>query len=187
MKNTYKEIDGWCEEEITTLYDKAIKEFKDDSIFVELGCYKGKSTCYMIDAIKKSNKKIHFYVVDNFSLEDVENEFKENLGEERLKSITLINEDSLTASKYFTNNSIDFIFIDTIHNAEQLSNELYYWNPKIKENGLISGHDFTHCDLKNTFDILDIPLYNVIFSHLIHYECTTSKGTFRNNSWWYIK
>ena len=184
MKNNYKEIDGWCGQEITHLYDKAIKEANDDSVFVEVGCYKGKSTCYMIDAIKNSGKKINFFVVDNFStLGDVKQEFEENLGEERLKSITFINEDSVEASKHFSNSSVDFIFIDTDHNANQLVKEISAWNDKIKNNGLISGHDYHHFDLKETFDILNISIYKVIFSEIQFSDNIKWRGT----SWWYNK
>jgi predicted O-methyltransferase YrrM len=184
MKNNYEEIDGWCGQEITQLYDKAIKEANDGSVFVEIGCYKGKSTCYMIDAIKNSGKKINFFVIDNFStLGNVKQEFEENLGEERLKSITFINEDSVEASKHFSNSSVDFIFIDTDHNKNQLVREINSWNDKVKNNGLISGHDYHHSDLKETFDILNIYLYNVIFSGIKFTDNIKWRGT----CWWYYK
>lgn len=184
MKKNYQEIDGWCGEEITSLYDRAVKEASDNSIFVELGSYKGKSTCYMIDTIKNSGKKINFFVVDNFStLGDVRKEFEENLGEERLKYINFINEDSAEASKFFLNYSVDFIFIDTEHNANRLVKEMSAWNEKLKKGCLVSGHDYHHHDLKEFFNIFKIDLYNVIFSP-IDYECG---NIFRNTSWWYIK
>lgn len=184
-KNNYTEIEGWCEDEIITLYDRAIKEAKDGSVFVEIGCYKGKSTCYMIDAIKRSGKKISFYVFDNFStLGDVEQEFLENLGEDRLRRIKFLKRDSVVASRRFENNSVDFLFIDTDHFAHQLTKELLAWIPKIKLGGLISGHDHHHNDLKDAFDIVGIGVYNVIYSRLINLDNNLS---FRGTSWWFIK
>lgn len=184
MKKNYQEIEGWCGQEITYIYDKAVKEADDNSVFVELGSYKGKSTCYMIDAIKESGKKINFFVVDNFStLGDVKKEFEENLGEERLKYITFINEDSSEASKHFSNSSVDFIFIDTEHQASHLIKELSSWNDKLKKGCLISGHDYHHNDVKNAFDVLKIDLYNVIHSSINYCDGYIWRGT----SWWYIK
>lgn len=183
-KNNYTEIEGWCEDEITSLYDRAINEARDGSVFVEIGCYKGKSTCYMIDAIKRSGKKISFYVIDNFStLGDVEKEFKENLGEDRLKTIFFIKKDSVSASINFNDDSVNFVFIDTDHVPELLSQELTRWIPKVKKGGLISGHDFHHDNLKDAFDIVNIPMYNVIFSKP-HVEKTY---TWRHTSWWFNK
>lgn len=184
MKNNYTEIEGWCTEEITSLYDRAVQEAKDGSVFVELGCYKGKSTCYMIDKIKESGKKIKFYVIDNFStLGDVEQEFKENLGEERLKSITFINKDSVEASRSISENRVDFIFIDTDHNANQLCSELGAWDSRLKKGCLVSGHDFHHNDMKDAFDRLGIQFYNVIFASINYYQ----DKVWRPTSWWYIK
>jgi predicted O-methyltransferase YrrM len=183
-KNNYTEIEGWCEEEITNLYDRAIREAKDGSVFVEIGCYKGKSTCYMIDAIKRSGKKISFYVFDNFStLGDVEQEFLDNLGGDRLSRIKFLKRDSVVASRRFEDSSVDFVFIDTDHYASQLSKELIAWIPKMKPGGLVSGHDHHHNDLKDAFDIVGVGLYNVIYSKVIH----LGEGTFRGSSWWFIK
>lgn len=183
MKNNYTEIEGWCTEEITTLYDRAVQEAKDGSVFVELGCYKGKSTCYMIDKIKESGKKIKFYVIDNFStLGNVEQEFKENLGQDRLDAITFINEDSAQANRHLPVDSVDFIFIDTVHTADHLVNELTSWNTKLKKGCLVSGHDYHHTDMKDTFDRLNIQLYNVILSSINYHEGTV----WRHTSWWYI-
>lgn len=185
MKNNYEEIDGWCGQEITYLYDKAIKEANDGSVFVEIGCYKGKSTCYMIDAIKNSGKKINFFVIDNFStLGNVKQEFEENLGEERLKSITFINDDSVEASKHFSNSSVDFIFIDTDHYANQLVKEISAWNEKFKKGCLVSGHDYHVGNMKDAFDILKIDLYSVIHSPF-SYSDTYDIG--EGTSWWYNK
>jgi|688.fasta_scaffold171188_3 hypothetical protein len=185
MKETYKDIHGWCDREIITLYDRAIAEAKDGSVFVEIGCYLGKSTCYMIDEIKKSGKNITFHVIDNFStLGDVEQQFKENLGQERLDNINLIREDSSLAAKYFDSESVDFLFIDTDHFSWQLVRELTEWLPKVKKGALLGGHDFHMHDTKNTFSILKIPFYNVIYAYV---ENPGSQSGWEQTSWWFIK
>ena len=183
MKINYNEIEGWCDKEITTLYDRAISEAKDGSVFVEIGCYLGKSTCYMIDQIKKSGKDITFYVIDNFStLGDVESRFRENLGQERLDRIKFIREDSCQSAANFDNNSVDFLYIDTDHFAWQLVKELTEWLPKIKSGGLVGGHDFHMHDTKSTFEILKIPFYNAMFAYIEGPTCN-----WEQTSWWFIK
>jgi hypothetical protein len=183
MKKDYTEIEGWCTKEITSLYDRAVQEAKEGDVFVELGCYKGKSTCYMIDKIKESGKKIEFYVIDNFStLGNVEQEFKENLGQDRLDTITFINEDSAQANRHLPVDSVNFIFIDTVHTADHLVNEINSWQTKLKKDCLVSGHDYHHTDMKDAFDRLGIQLYNVILSSINYHEDTV----WRHTSWWYI-
>lgn len=182
MVDNYLQINGWCGSEITRLYDQMVLEAKDDSVFVEIGCFKGKSTCYLIDKIKESNKKIKLYVIDNFStLGDVKDEFLLNIGQERAKSIQLIVQDSVSSSELFDDNSVDFLFIDTDHNKEQLKKELIAWFPKMKSNALISGHDYHHNDLKDAFDELNVKFYTVIFADLHFYD----GGKYRNTTWYF--
>lgn len=153
MRKNYTEIEGWCADEITSIYDEAISRAKGGEIFVELGCYKGRSTCYMIDSIIKSGKNIKFYVVDNFStLGDVKAQFFENLGEERIKKIIFLEQDSYLSASNFLNESVDYLFIDTDHKFEVLDKELSAWIPKVKIGGIISGHDFNNGGVKQAVE-----------------------------------
>jgi hypothetical protein len=182
MVDNYFQIDGWCGSEITRLYDQMVIEAKDDSVFVEIGCYKGKSTCYLIDKIKESNKKIKLYVIDNFStLGDVKDEFLSNIGEERAKSIQLIVQDSVSSSNLFDDNSVDFVFIDTDHYKELLKSEISAWKNKVKTNGIIGGHDYHMYDLKDAFDELGVSHYNVLLSELHYYD----GGKYRKTAWYF--
>jgi hypothetical protein len=42
----------------------------------------------------------------------------------------------------FPNNFFDFIYIDANHSYEAVKNDLIKWFPKLKNNGLFSGHDY---------------------------------------------
>jgi len=52
-----------------------------------------------------------------------------------------IKKSSHECADMFENESLDFIFIDSIQLIEHLSKELELWYPKIKKNGIIFGHD----------------------------------------------
>ena len=49
---------------------------------------------------------------------------------------------SVEASKQFEDKSLDYIYIDACHNYEHVLEDLKAWYPKIKDSGVISGHDF---------------------------------------------
>ena len=40
--------------------------------------------------------------------------------------------------------SLDFVFIDADHECRSVVNDIRAWTPKVKSDGLISGHDFNH-------------------------------------------
>jgi hypothetical protein len=54
----------------------------------------------------------------------------------------IIREFSYNAVKLFSDNSIDFIYIDANHDYKHCSEDLNLWFPKVKDGGLIAGHDF---------------------------------------------
>lgn len=50
--------------------------------------------------------------------------------------------DSISASKRFKNNSLDFVFIDAAHDYESVKADILAWLPKVKNNGILAGHDY---------------------------------------------
>jgi predicted O-methyltransferase YrrM len=46
------------------------------------------------------------------------------------------------AAKQFPDESIDFVFIDGDHSYEGCAKDIDLWYPKLKEGGLLSGHDY---------------------------------------------
>ena len=42
----------------------------------------------------------------------------------------------------FSDESIDFIYLDSLHSYEHVSLELKLYSPKVKKGGIISGHDY---------------------------------------------
>ena len=47
------------------------------------------------------------------------------------------------AAKEFRDGQLDFVYIDGNHDAKYFSGDLYTWWPKIRNGGIIAGHDFT--------------------------------------------
>ncbi len=55
----------------------------------------------------------------------------------------LIREESEAASKLI-NETLDFVFIDAQHTPQAVINDINLWYPKIKNGGVMSGHDYNH-------------------------------------------
>jgi len=173
MKNntkTWREVEGWFN--FPDLYADMVNRHKDlnDVVFVEVGTWMGQSACYMGSTIKESNANITFYAVDSFKgsvknttsvTDDSANAvthrfnsdffgvFMSNVESCGLTNIiTPIRKKSLDAAKEFESQSIDFIFIDAEHTYEAVSNDLDAWYDKVKDGGIICGHDFDYIPVK---------------------------------------
>ena len=145
MKHFYQNIQGWFD--FQNLY-KEMVSIHDNAKFVEVGVWRGKSTCYLATEIVNQNKKITLDTIDSYEYlteeysynKNVPKEFEENI--KPFKFINSINKDSIEASKLYDNRSIDFIFFDSEHTEEYATKEIKAWYPKLKINGYMGGHDY---------------------------------------------
>jgi hypothetical protein len=65
---------------------------------------------------------------------------KRTIGNPVLKVIRMT---SVEASKLFADNYFDLVFIDADHTKKSVTEDIGVWLPKIKEGGVICGHDYS--------------------------------------------
>jgi len=164
MNHYHDKIQGWFQAE--PLYKRMVDQAKNGSIFVEVGVWKGKSAAFMAVEIINSKKKIEFYAVDHFkgSPEHQNDPFvKANtLKEECYKNlepvmgiVRMLPLPSLEAAAMFSDNSIDFVYIDGAHEYDALKADIIAWGPKVKTGGIIAGDDYgvgAHPDVRRVVD-----------------------------------
>lgn len=169
MEHFYSGIEGGFD--FQNVYSKAVEIASADrvSLFVEIGSWMGKSTAFMGVEIVNSGKDIHFYAIDNWS--GSPGEAKETGGLSAMMSwmketktgpddayelfaknvkpvkdamaghFNIIKNDSVEASKFFKDESIDFLFLDADHSYEAVTRDIRTWLPKVKIGGVFAGHD----------------------------------------------
>lgn len=134
-------------------YKSMVEKFPSGSKFVEVGSWKGKSSAYLAVEIINSKKNITLDCIDTWqgSAEHQKDKYvKSNslyeLFIENTSSLSsVINPirlDSISASKKYEDNSIDFIFIDANHYYHDVKKDIEAWFPKVKIGGVIAGHDY---------------------------------------------
>lgn len=142
------------------LYTYAVNRFPSGSHFVEIGAWKGRSSVFMGVEIHNSGKTIKFDCVDTWKGSETENDhqtdeyvkegklfekFTANIG--RVSHvITPIVSDSVSASEKYTDDSLDFVFIDGDHRYEYVLADIKAWLPKVKQGGMLAGHDYGWCE-----------------------------------------
>jgi len=52
----------------------------------------------------------------------------------------------MEAVKTIKDASLDFIYIDGLHDFDSVIMDLVCWIPKVKKKGIISGHDYYHSE-----------------------------------------
>lgn len=161
MKHFYQNIgEDWFT--YPDLYRSVIQKFGEGAHFVEVGSWKGRSAAFMGVEILNSGYNIDFECVDTWEgsiehqdleLDNLYNDFLNNV-KPVLSVINPIRMTSLEASKQYEDNSLDFVFIDASHQYQDVLDDITAWLPKVKEGGILAGHDYGFGDVNravNTF------------------------------------
>lgn len=142
------------------LYSFAVQNFPTNSHFVEVGCWKGRSAAFMAVEIHNSGKTILFDCVDTWTGSVTEDGHQSDqyvksgtLYEKFLSNTDLVKHiitpkrgDSTEMASTYEDNSLDFVFIDGDHRYECVKADIEAWLPKMKNGGILSGHDYGWCE-----------------------------------------
>jgi predicted O-methyltransferase YrrM len=179
----------------------------ENGTIVEIGAWKGRSTCCMGQIIKSSNKKVDFYTIDTWqgsNEEDHQEQIKElnqqglTLYGEFKKHLSLCGVDdvvkpikstSIEASKTFEDATIDLLIIDGSHEYNDVLDDITFWYSKIKPGGIILGDDWFFEDVRKavynyfqTKEIVLLPNDRNGPKHSWFY--VKNRGKYENNSNW---
>lgn len=130
---------------------RQIKKY-DYKVGAEIGVQRGNN----LFKILQEMPELEMYAVDIWSDKQVRfdgttdlTDIKPNSAYQYVKSkkienperLHLIRDFSHQAYAKFNDKSLDFIFIDASHVYEDVKKDIELWYPKVKEGGMISGHD----------------------------------------------
>lgn len=168
-KNDYwREVPGYSGLRMRFEFALQVK-INDKAHFLEVGAWKGQTSCLMAALIKDNYKDIQFDVIDTWLGSDEEELKKdEDLINNRLYEVFLqnieplkefinpIRSTSVDASLHYKDNSIDFIFLDASHTTEDVSNDIKAWIPKLRLGGVLAGDDFDWESVRQALDQSEI-------------------------------
>jgi len=192
--------------------EKVVKMvLKQDMMVVEVGSWKGFSTAVLAKTMADYNGNV--FAVDhwmgsekvwNYEVArtyDIYSIFKVNMISLGLWDIVHpLVMDSQTASQIFADRILDLVFIDADHRYEAFKRDILSWLPKLKDGGVLCGHD---CEgnyseypqqIKKAIDehlgddyIPDIPCHPGVVRAL--HDCFRGKYQIMPNStvWYYVK
>lgn len=148
MEHFYEDIEGWFK--FADTYSEMVELSPNPAHFVEVGCWKGKSTSYMAVEIANSGKDIRFDCVDTWRGDKFTGVFEtDELYDEFIKNMNPVVEyynpyrmTSIEAAENYADESLDFVFLDASHDYESVMQDIVAWYPKVKVGGYIGGDDY---------------------------------------------
>jgi hypothetical protein len=170
---TWEDLYSW-HFDFRTIYDLALNKARKDAVFVEIGCWVGKSIIYLATQAKAMGlEHPMIYAVDNWKgstcdgldkvcLEkqaagmSLYQEFLNNVRQCGVEGMiahippdTIPEPVSSEAAKYMPDGSCDLVFIDADHSRDAVRKDVIAWVPKVRPGGILAGHDINRQSVKD--------------------------------------
>lgn len=138
----YKSIHGYFT--FPDFYEWAVSQMpKDGARAVEVGVHSGQSAAFL--GVEMANH------LTNWHLDLVDNGMNVAHVEASLKPIFDINESGIELHRHnsvdvadtFRDKVLDLVYIDANHTYDDVLADVYAWLPKLRDGGILAGHDFT--------------------------------------------
>lgn len=161
IRRYWHDINGWFNWRLAQ--EEAVSYFPEDSRFVEVGTYLGRSLCSLGEVVERSGKRIKVIGIDTCrgsgpegwrgkdyhasAVEQGRGTFAGALHRNVLDcgfgdKILLIISDSATAAGLFCDASLEWVHLDARHDYESVKADIEAWLPKVKPGGWLSGDDY---------------------------------------------
>lgn len=148
----YRYIPGWLAAQAEALFRARALCAVDGGTFVELGVCRGRSLCFMAEALRTAKKSVRLVGVDNFNpngssdngaVKKHQEECLEGLARAGINGcFELAVGDSVLAADLFEDKSVDFLYVDADHEEGSVSHDLDAWLPKMKDGSVMAGDDY---------------------------------------------
>jgi|APGre2960657423_1045063.scaffolds.fasta_scaffold56678_2 predicted O-methyltransferase YrrM len=102
----------------------------------EVGVKFGRTTFFLLD-------NVHDLVIHAVDL-DISMFYNEEIKSKYKDRLIPIKGYSYNVADQLPNNSMDLIFIDADHSYESVKKDILAYTPKLKDNGILSGHDIDY-------------------------------------------
>jgi len=153
MEHFYQDISGFMSHKNTVMLDLVLDQFPTGGTWVELGSWTGRSAAYCVVELINRNKMGEFYCVDTWkgeaaiaydpaTVQDLRKIFRHNV-KPVIKHIKMLSMISWNAAKKFSDNSVDFCYVDAGHSYEAVTKDLTAWWPRLRAGSMFGGDDYT--------------------------------------------
>jgi len=139
-------------------YDKIAHWLPDNCRIIEVGVANGASASYLAKKLQTMGKPFKMFWVDGMQYGGYEQygTIRDAISEYLLDGdVSVMPMNSLDASCKFNDKSLDFVFLDSSHEYEQTKAEIRLWQHKLKDGGILAGHDYNQGEGIGVFDAVN--------------------------------
>lgn len=166
MEKNYTYSEDWFSHNINNwnqIFNYFNLKGKDNLTFLEIGCFEGRSTNYLLDNILTGKNSV-IHVIDTFkgsinetgmswrhehNFDNLENVFLHNIKNYKDKVFIHKGKSGDILKKDFSGAIFDFIYIDGSHTSYDVLQDAVLCHPLLKDGGLIIFDDFGWKDTNN--------------------------------------
>jgi hypothetical protein len=185
VRRTIIPFTGWAASTRYTTIPELISEF-GYKVGAEIGVSKAAYTKVIFD----KNPSLKMYCIDPWTRYwVVRNQERQNryqvMAKETLKDfdVQFLVKTSKEALVDIADNSLDFVYIDALHDFDNVMFDIIEWSRKVRTGGMVSGHDFVYFH-----DCGVIPAVEAYTrAHNINPWFITNEGLPQPPSWFWVK
>lgn len=142
-------VEGLTKASELELLCELARRMPEGALVVEVGSFRGRSTLAIAEGLEAvAGAKL--VAVDTFvgdpgwesrtTPDEARAIFDRNTAD--VPYLRVIQAESVTAAARMSDGSVDWVFIDALHDYRSVVADLRAWAPKVKPSGLFSGHDW---------------------------------------------
>jgi predicted O-methyltransferase YrrM len=146
VRSTLENVRGWLSIEEGLLLQELAKRVCDFAQIVEIGSFQGRSAICLASGINGNDTKLHsvdpHFGIEAYGKKDSFDHLQENIKARELDAhVEYIVKESLTAANEWEMKNIGLLFIDALHDYDNVKADFESWSKYIIDGGYLLFHD----------------------------------------------
>jgi Predicted O-methyltransferase len=146
VRSALENVRGWLSIEEGLLLQELAKQVCDSAQIVEIGSFQGRSAICLASGISGNGTKVHsvdpHFGIEAYGKKDSFDRLQENIKARKLDThVEYIIKESLAAANQWEKKNIGLLFIDALHDYDNVKADFESWSKYILDGGYLLFHD----------------------------------------------
>jgi len=156
-------IEGWSDD-ILPFYEHVAQELRSGDHWAEVGVYFGRSLFFLAEQLVAMGKTdVVLWAIDSWEgpkfraqiLKTLVGNRYYGLSDAEIDMIKIVSADQVRAARLFDDRSLAGVFLDADHSRDGMARALNAWFGKVRNGGLLCGHDYDRSEWPGVVEAVD--------------------------------